>query len=357
MKKFVALFVFLFAATLTGIAQENYDVVYLKNGSVVKGIITELWPYDYLNIETTGGRVRTIEMDEVKKIEKERGKTAAGTQNDRRQNDSQTQRSTPYSQNNSQNSQNNNRYSPNSGQNSQNNNRYSQNGNRYSQSGSQYSQNNNRNTQNDRYAQNNNRYSQYNQYPARNRNYGYDDDDYYTPRNSIHFGIKSGLNLASTSDEEDKYKAGMHGGIFGEFRFDRFAIQPELLFSMQGTKGTVAGYGIKVKAKVNLNYLNIPVMAKFYVSEGFSLEVGPQLGILLSAKVVAGVDGSSASVDIKEGFKDVDCSLASGASYQLPELPLGFYMRYSLGLTDIIANNKGDAVKNSVFQLGAFVKF
>ena len=321
MKKFIILFVFFFAATLSGIAQDYYDVVYLKDGSMVKGFILERKPNDYLKIETISGRVRIIEMDEVEEIEKERVRPVARTQNERRQNTGQYQRNSSYSQNNSQNTQN---------------------GNRYSQNNSQYSQNNNR------YAQN----RQYNQYPSRSRNYGYD-DDYYTPRNSTHFGIKSGLNLAGTSGEEDKYKEGIHGGIFGEFRFDNFAVQPELLFSMQGAKGTVAGYN----AKVNLNYLNIPVMAKFYVSEGFSLEVGPQLGILLSAKVVAGVDGSSASVDIKEGFKDVDCSLASGASYQLPELPLGFYMRYSLGLTDIIANNKGDAVKNSVFQLGAFVKF
>ncbi|RZJ55928.1 MAG: PorT family protein, partial [Flavobacterium sp.] len=33
-----------------------------------------------------------------------------------------------------------------------------------------------------------------------------------------------------------------------------------------------------------LSYLNVPIMAKYYVIEKLSLEAGPQIGFLLSAK-------------------------------------------------------------------------
>ena len=202
---------------------------------------------------------------------------------------------------------------------------------------------------NRQYSQNNNRYTQ----------------DYYTPQNNIHFGIKTGLNLSNLADSDNdmlKAKAGIHGGVFTEFKFDRFAVQPELLFSMQGAKETDSDYGYKGTVKMNFNYLNIPVVAKFYVTEDFCLEAGPQIGILLSAKAKASVSEGGVSVSASEDMKDemtkVDFSFVSGVSYQLPGLPVGLFGRFSLGLNDIIADgDDGDPITNRVFQVGTFIKF
>lgn len=43
-------------------------------------------------------------------------------------------------------------------------------------------------------------------------------------------------------------------------------------------------------------------MAKFYVADGFSLELGPQVGFLMSAKV----EGEGESEDIKDFVKGID---------------------------------------------------
>jgi hypothetical protein len=83
MKKTVIFFILLFAATFGSYAQDYREVVYLKDGSIMKGFIIEQVPNDYLKIETANGRVYTIEMYEVESITKER---RTGTQNDRRQN-------------------------------------------------------------------------------------------------------------------------------------------------------------------------------------------------------------------------------------------------------------------------------
>jgi len=310
MKFFILIFVFFFTATYTCIAQDYQDVVYLTNGNIVRGFIIELIPYEYLDIRTSNGRIRSIEMDNVERIVKERVRTNSGTQNNARL----------Y----------------------QNNSRTFQNNNRSYQNDARYVHNNNRVTQNT------NRYTQ---------NY---DDKYYTSQNSVHFGLKAGLNLTDIAVSESKIKSGVNGGIFGEFKFNNFAIQPEFLFSMQGANSnSVIEEGISFIPKYSFNYFNIPLILKYYVIDGLAIEIGPQLGILLSGKTSASINGVSASVDMKNYMKDIDFSLNFGASYQLPYLPLGFYTRYSLGVTDIVKEVElgEEPGKNRVFQVGVFVKF
>jgi ABC-type multidrug transport system fused ATPase/permease subunit len=57
------------------VKQEIYkDVVYLKNGSIVKGVIVEQIPNLSLKIETGDGSIFVYKMDEVEKIGKEKSK-------------------------------------------------------------------------------------------------------------------------------------------------------------------------------------------------------------------------------------------------------------------------------------------
>ena len=417
--KYLAFFLSLFfAATFTCIAQDYQDVVYLKNGSIIRGMLIELIPFEYLDIKTSNGRTRTIEMYDVERIVKERAGTEARTQNNTRpsQGDSRnsqnstrlydddsrnSQNSTRlydddsrYSQNNARQYGTDSRYSQNSNRapqgNSQNtrapqsNSQYSQNNTRASQSNSQYSQNTRAPQNNSQYSQNNtrqygndSRYSQNNvrsyendyRYPqennrvVRNNNQyaqnNYYDNNYYSPQNSIHFGLKSGLNITNIAISKYNNKAGVHAGIFGEFKFNNFAIQPELLYSLQGAQYSTEVLNIvSATYKCNFHYLHIPLMLKYYVIDGLAFEIGPQLGILLSAKSEETFGSLSDSDELKDFMHDIDFSFNFGASYKIPSIPLGFYTRYSLGLTDIFENKLlNEPGKNRVFQVGAFVKF
>ncbi|WP_410004864.1 hypothetical protein [Aequorivita nionensis] len=60
-----------FFTTLFGFSQNTRDVVYLKNGSVVKGNITEMNPAENLKIKTADGSLFVYQMSEVQKMEKE----------------------------------------------------------------------------------------------------------------------------------------------------------------------------------------------------------------------------------------------------------------------------------------------
>ena len=168
----------------------------------------------------------------------------------------------------------------------------------------------------------------------------------------VNFGAKAGVNFASiTGDDigELDSKTSFHVGVVAEIVIsEKFSFQPELLYSAQGA--TLSGFDVDVD--LNLDYLNLPLMAKFYVGEGFSLEAGPQVGYLLSAKVKASGVGESEEEDIKDVVKGIDFGVNFGIGYKL-DIGLNFGARYNLGLSNDNDDPESpdDSYKNSVIQV------
>jgi hypothetical protein len=199
-----------------------------------------------------------------------------------------------------------------------------------------------------------------------------------TTSTDITFGAKAGLNLANVGGDIDDAdsKLGFHVGGYAEFMVsEKFSVQPELVFSQQGYKfeesytEDFGGEEIRIseEAKTKLNYLNLPVMAKFYVADGFSLEVGPQVGFLLSAEeeyegTATFEDGSTESIseteDIKDFVSSIDFAVGVGAGYKL-DGGLNFAVRYNLGLSNINDFEGSDDFKaqNNVFQFSVGYSF
>lgn len=175
------------------------------------------------------------------------------------------------------------------------------------------------------------------------------------------FGAKAALNIASlTGDVEDSSSlVGFQIGGFAEFKIsDKFAIQPELMYSAQGGKESYNEKGYEVEVFTKLGYINIPIMAKYYVAKSFSLEAGPQIGFLTSAKGEMKADGESLEVDIKDEVESVDFGLNFGAGYDFTEnITAG--LRYNFGLSNVAKTDAGDdyEVKNSVFSISLGYKF
>ena len=161
------------------------------------------------------------------------------------------------------------------------------------------------------------------------------------------FGIKAGLTIANlTGDDADGFssKAGGYGGAFANIPVSTmFSVQPEVLFSMEGAKFD--------GGKLNLNYINIPVMLQYH-SSGFVGELGPQIGILASAKQK--IDGVGDS-DAKDFLKSSSFAINFGAGYKLDN-GFGFGVRYSLGLSNI-AKESDASIKTSVFSVGLSYAF
>lgn len=194
----------------------------------------------------------------------------------------------------------------------------------------------------------------------------------------IKYGAKLGINISNFSGDvtDSKSLIGAQFGGFAEIKIsDKFAFQPELLFSIQGAKSkyteTYLGDTYSEESKTKLNYLNIPVLAKYYLADKFAVLAGPQFGILMSAKedydiseTYSGItDSYSESVDVKNFYKSLSLSFNLGANYSFSD-NLFVDARYNLGLSSITKNYTdefGDSyssdIKNNVIQLSVGYKF
>ncbi|MDY8135586.1 porin family protein [Aquimarina sp. 2201CG5-10] len=152
-----------------------------------------------------------------------------------------------------------------------------------------------------------------------------------TQAQDIKFGVKGGVNFASLNGDDvaDNIdgRTGFHlGAVLQLSLLDTFAVQPEVIYSSQG-----ADFG---DLDLNVDYLNVPILAKLKFAKFFSVEAGPQFGFV----VTEGDD-----IGDVESF---DFSAAVGAGVELGK----FFgqLRYNYGITDVTSN--GD-VKNSAFQV------
>ncbi|CAM3392334.1 porin family protein [Aequorivita lipolytica] len=171
---------------------------------------------------------------------------------------------------------------------------------------------------------------------------------------SLKYGLKAGMNISKfSSNTNDPYsdyngRVGFHlGGLLEVPLNDKFSIQPELLCSFQGAN---INYG---ERKFTLNYLQLPILGKYYIINGLSAEAGPVLGYLISAKYNATLtsEGGRETVDVTENYKSIDVGLGLGASYKLKS-DLFFGLRYNFGILDINDDSVKDSkIKNNVFQI------
>ena len=173
----------------------------------------------------------------------------------------------------------------------------------------------------------------------------------YAQKLHPHFGFKAGFNVADLKVENSNNldpRASFYFGGLAHLHFSRhFALQPELIFCGQGAKGESAGQDYSI----NLNYINLPVLAQYMTGTGFRLQTGPQVGALISANSKVGDN----STDIKDNYNKIDFSWVFGASY-VSNSGLGADVRYNLGLNNI---NDASATKiqNRVLAIGLFYQF
>lgn len=195
-------------------------------------------------------------------------------------------------------------------------------------------------------------------------------------------GIRGGVNLSNmlikenndATNEDFKMKPGFHFGLTAEFPVKEMAsFETGLLFSTKGTKVEENVYGIENEAKMNLNYLEIPLTAKVYFSKGnkrvFGL-FGPYFGYGLSGKTtfkhtsggVIDTENDTETEDIKWGsdegddLKRLDFGLTAGVGIDANPFQAG--LTYSYGLANIYSDTDGGMkVNNKVVGLYIGMKF
>ena len=164
------------------------------------------------------------------------------------------------------------------------------------------------------------------------------------------FGLKAGVNIANLSGASHDPRVSAHGGVFVNRSIAKnFFIEPELLFSGEGVQYTWAG----VQHKWVLDYIQLPVMLQYYPVSHLYVEVGPQVGFLISAKDK--LEGSHANM--KSNINSVQVAIGAGLGIKATDNIL-VYGRYNFGLSDITSTFY-DAfdLHSNVGQIGIAVRF
>ena len=191
----------------------------------------------------------------------------------------------------------------------------------------------------------------------------------------LQYGVKAGLNYnlisvnvkqGSSTDVDNPSGLGFHIGGYASYSLNEsLSVRPELLFSSCGTKEKsetsestpsiddnnnliTITTTTESEDKSKFNYLEIPVLADYAVSENFSVQAGPSVGLLIGFKdessyttttkysngdpsETMNFSGTSSS---KVGLNSLNLGLALGGIYHLDNgLHLG--LRYQRGLNSI----------------------
>ncbi|MBS9463719.1 PorT family protein [Flagellimonas sp. 389] len=166
------------------------------------------------------------------------------------------------------------------------------------------------------------------------------------------FGFRAGANFSNLKFVSD-FGGAMSEGATNPFAgilldvtlSEKLHLQPEALFSIAGARDA------------GITYVNVPLLLKYYVVEGFNIMAGPQLGILVDAE-----NGT-------EVLKSTNFVLNVGLGYDLP-MGLFFDARYNFGLSNIYDVELPNAIQDDLafedfeikyktkgFQLGVGYKF
>ena len=150
---------------------------------------------------------------------------------------------------------------------------------------------------------------------------------------------KAGINLSNVAGDVsgNSIKIGLVAGAEAMYQVNPLiGLSAGLLYSMQGCEG-------ENSAKANYDFLNIPVLANFYVAPNFALKVGIQPALIVSAKE----KNDKVEYDVKDYMQSITFDVPIGASYEISDFVID--ARYNLGIAKI---NKGNgSVRNSVIQI------
>jgi len=137
------------------------------------------------------------------------------------------------------------------------------------------------------------------------------------------YGVRLGANLSSISSDDipenlEDSRFGVVVGFFAEYAINyKWSIQPEFQYSSKGNDDK----------SLRVDYLQLPVFAKYYVTDLINLHIGPQVGL----KIWEWEDNTA----LETNFNTFDFSAVGGIGFNLSE---NFYadIRYGFGLSNII---------------------
>lgn len=181
----------------------------------------------------------------------------------------------------------------------------------------------------------------------------------------LSFGIKGGTNIAEFSFKDNGTninQESINGFTFGAVLEiglgGNIFLQPEAVFIQKGSKVQV----LNEDNKVNVNYLDIPVLLKMKIinSNVFNVNLfaGPSFGLALNGEETMGGQTVDVNFGGEDGLKRLDLGINAGGGIAANLGSIGVFgdVRYLFGVSNISEENNRE-IKNKGLNLSVGLMF
>ena len=161
---------------------------------------------------------------------------------------------------------------------------------------------------------------------------------FYGFSQDVKYGIRGGFNISNLDFDapyglENKHRNSVYIGAFATIGLNKtISLMPEFQFSAEGAN----------EEKINLDYLQVPVLVRFRLSEKFHIGAGPQVGLKIHK--------------FEDGIRNFAYSGVAAVEYKI-NLMLFADVRYTYGFSNVFDEYLGVNAKNRNIQLGIGYKF
>ena len=186
-------------------------------------------------------------------------------------------------------------------------------------------------------------------------------------RDQFGFGLRAGVNISNVYDEQGEdfvanSKTGFYGGVFASIPVGGtlFGIQPEIIYSQKGFKGTGTFLGGSFDFERTTSYLDIPLQLQIKPSKFITFLVGPQFSYLLETKD----DFNNGTITIvqqqeisNDNYKKGVIGIVAGVEANYKGMFVSARGGWDLSKSDPDGNTTTPRYKNQVIQLGVGYTF
>jgi hypothetical protein len=172
------------------------------------------------------------------------------------------------------------------------------------------------------------------------------------------FGVRGGLNLSTVQNETGSgsesfdRRQGLVAGAFFSLPVGWVTLQPEVLYTSKGAALDVQG----IDSKLVLDYLEVPVLARWPLGRRLYVAAGPALAWRLKAASRTKFSGATEEIDVADTVRRNDVGVVGAIG-----LRFGVFVvdgRYTHGVLDIDSDTDDEVrVKNRAITISAGISF
>jgi outer membrane immunogenic protein len=164
------------------------------------------------------------------------------------------------------------------------------------------------------------------------------------------------------SIKNEKFALGANAGVSINIPVaSNWMFMPGIDFNIKGgrAEGTYGSgsQSFPFWGKFVFTYVDIPLVMQYWLTKQFYLELGPDIGFMLTANYQDNDNGTPYEDKSKDIYNKTEVSMTGGGGYLFKGSPFGVFARYIHGLTKVnVDESYYSKVRNSTGQFGFFYK-